>query len=87
MPNIKSAKKRVLVTNKKKISNNDYRSSMRTAIKKCEVLIHEKKNEEAKEAFLTAVKRIDKACSKGVIKKNTAARYKSNLAKKINELK
>lgn len=87
MPNIKSAKKRVLVTNKKKVSNNDYRASMRTAIKKCEALIHDKKNEEAKEAFLTAVKRIDKACSKGVIKKNTAARYKSNLAKKINELK
>ncbi len=87
MPNIKSAKKRVLVTAKKKVTNNDYRASMRTAIKKCEALIHDKNVDEAKTAFTTAVKKIDKACSKGVIKKNTAARYKSNLAKKINELK
>ena len=87
MPNIKSAKKRVLVTSKKKIANNDYRASMRTAIKKCEKLIHDKNVDEAKNAFLDATKKIDKACSKGVIKKNTAARYKSALAKKVNELK
>lgn len=87
MPNIKSAKKRVLVTSKKKVANNDYKSSMRTAIKKCEKLIHNKDIEEAENAFLESTKRIDKACSKGIIKKNTAARYKSNLAKKINELK
>lgn len=87
MPNIKSAKKRVLVTNKKKVANNDYKSSMRTAIKKCEKLIHDNNKEEINSAFLDATKKIDKACSKGVIKKNTAARYTSALSKKVNELK
>lgn len=87
MANIKSAKKRIKVIKKKKEANNTFRSSMRTAIKKCEKLIHDKDKKNAEVALMDAIKKIDKACSKGVVKKNTAARYKSNLVKKVNEMK
>lgn len=80
MPNIKSAKKRVLVTNKKSVNNNDTKSSMRTAMKKME------KNPSV-ENLTTAVKKIDKAAKANVIKKNTADRYKSRLTKLLNETK
>ena len=80
MPNIKSAKKRVLVTNKKSVSNNDVKSSMRTAIKKME-------KTPTNENLVAATKKIDKACKDNVIKKNTAARYKSRLSKMLNETK
>lgn len=80
MPNIKSAKKRVLVTEKKSVNNNDVKSSMRTAIKKME------KNP-SNENLVAANKKIDKAAKDNVIKKNTAARYKSRLSKMLNENK
>ena len=80
MPNIKSAKKRVLVTTKKNINNNDAKASMRTAIKKME-------KEPTSENLVAATKKIDKACKDNIIKKNTAARYKSRLSKLINENK
>jgi len=80
MPNIKSAKKRVLVTAKKSSNNNDIKSSMRTAIKKME-------KEPTNENLVAAVKKVDKACKSGVIKKNTADKYKSRLSKKLNETK
>lgn len=87
MPNIKSAKKRVITSRSNKVANNDYRSSMRTAIKACDKMIHDKNKDEAIKALNLATKRIDKALAKGVIKKNTAARYKSRLALQVNGLK
>lgn len=84
MANIKSAKKRILTTNKKTVLNNTFKSSMKTAIKKVE---KSTTKEEATVNLKTAIKRIDNACSKGIIAKNTAARYKSRLAKKVNEMK
>lgn len=80
MPNIKSAKKRVLVTAKKSSNNNDIKASMKTAIKKME-------KEPTNENLVAAVKKVDKACKNGVIKKNTADKYKSRLSKKLNETK
>ncbi len=87
MPNIKSAVKRVSVIEKKTLRNNMIKSGYRTAVKKFEATVEAGNKEEATVAFTAAVKKIDQACSKGVIKKNTASRKKSNLAKKLNEMK
>ena len=84
MPNIKSAKKRVQVIEKKTLRNNMIKSSYKTAVRKFEEAIEAGKVEEAKKLFSEATKKIDQACTKGVIVKNTAARKKSSLSKKLN---
>ena len=84
MPNIKSAIKRVSVIEKKTLRNNMIKSGYKSAVKKFEQAIEAGNIEEAKTLFSQATKKIDQACSKGVIVKNTAARKKSNLAKKLN---
>ena len=84
MPNIKSAKKRVKVIEKKTLRNNMIKTSYKTAVKKFEEAINAKNLEEAKVLLSEATKKIDQACTKGVIVKNTAARKKSNLSKKLN---
>lgn len=84
MPNIKSAKKRVKVIEKKTLRNNMIKTSYKTAVKKFEEAINAGKIEEAKVLLSEATKKIDQACTKGVIVKNTAARKKSNLSKKLN---
>lgn len=83
MPNIKSAKKRVKVTKVKNLQNKIFTSSLRSTIKKADVAITtnaENKNE----TLIAAVKSIDKAVAKGILHKNTAARKKSRLTKKLN---
>ena len=87
MPNIKSAIKRVNVIEKKTLQNNMIKTGYRTAVKKFEASVEAGNKEEATANFKAAVKKIDQACTKGVIKKNTASRKKSNLAKKLNEMK
>ena len=84
MPNIKSAKKRVKVIEKKTLRNNMIKSGYKSAVRKFEEAIEAGKIDEAKVLFSEATKKIDQACSKGVIVKNTAARKKSNLSKKLN---
>ena len=81
MPNIKSAKKRVLVTKKETVLNNDVKARMKTAIKKVEKAATK---EEAATLSLEAIKRIDNAASKGVIKANTRDRYKTRVQKIVN---
>ena len=84
MPNIKSAIKRVSVIEKKTLRNNMIKSEYKTSIKKFEEALANNNIEEATKLFSVATRKIDQACSKGVIVKNTAARKKSNLAKKLN---
>ena len=84
MPNIKSAKKRVSIIEKKTLRNNMVKSEYKSAVKKFEEAISASNIEEAKSLFVIATKKIDQACTKGIIVKNTAARKKSNLAKKLN---
>ena len=84
MPNIKSAIKRVDVIEKKTLRNNMIKSGYKSAVKKFELAVEAGNKEEATTLFSTATKKIDQACAKGVIVKNTAARKKSNLAKKLN---
>lgn len=84
MPNIKSAIKRVSVIETKTLQNNMIKSEYKTAVRKFEAAVAEGNKEKAQEAFKLATKKIDGACSKGIIKQNTASRKKSNLAKKLN---
>ena len=84
MPNIKSAIKRVSVIEKKTLRNSMIKSEYKTAIKRFEEALANNNVEEATKLFSVATKKIDQACTKGVIVKNTAARKKSNLAKKLN---
>lgn len=78
MPNIKSAKKRVLTTKKETELNNVVKTSMRTAIKNVEKA---STKEDAVAKSAVAIKRIDNAASKGVIKANTRDRYKKRVQK------
>ena len=84
MPNIKSAIKRVSVIETKTLKNNMIKSEYKTAVKKFEAAVAEGNKEKATEALKLATKKIDGACSKGIIKQNTASRKKSKLAKKLN---
>ena len=83
MPNIKSAKKRVLVSAANYERNKAYRSGLRTAVKKANAAI-ESGAADMEVAVKVAVKKIDQAAAKGLIHKNKAARKKSQLAKKLN---
>lgn len=87
MPNMKNAKKKVIVDAKKKTSNNVFKASMRTAMKNVEKAIANKDQALAKTNLEVAIKRIDKAKSKGIVTPNFAARNKSRLTKKVNEMK
>ncbi|WP_096201327.1 30S ribosomal protein S20 [Bacillus sp. FJAT-45350] len=86
MPNIKSAIKRVKVSDKRRAQNAAVKSALRTAVKNFEVKAESKEVEGAKEALLLATKKLDKAANKGLIHKNTASRQKSRLQKKLNEI-
>ena len=87
MPKIKSAIKRTRIIEKKTRRNNMIKSGYRTAVKKFEQAVEAGNVDEATTLFSEATKKIDQACTKGVIVKNTAARKKSNLAKKLNAVK
>ena len=86
MANIKSAKKRVLVNRKKAERNKSIKSAVKTSIKKVEVAIEAKDKEAAVAALQNAISTIDKAATKGVSHKNTAARKVSRLSKAVNTL-
>ena len=86
MPNIKSAIKRVSVIEKKTLRNNMVKSGYKSAVKKFEQAVEAGNKEEATKLLASATKKVDQACTKGVIVKNTAARKKSNLAKKLNAM-
>ena len=82
VPNIKSAKKRVLVSASKTARNKAVKSNLKTTIKKAETAIAE--GGDSSEAIRLAIKRIDQAQAKGILHKNTAARRKSKLVRKLN---
>ena len=86
MPNIKSAVKRVSIIEKKTLQNNMIKSEYKTAVRKFENAVSAGNKEEAEKLLVAATKKVDGACSKGVIKANTASRKKSNMAKKLNAL-
>lgn len=83
MPNIKSAKKRVLVSKTRAARNKSANSALKTAIKKAHVAVET--NAADKEAVVrAAIKKVDQAQAKGLLHKNNADRKKSALAKLLN---
>ena len=86
MANIKSAKKRILVSQKRADRNKAIRSKVKTAIKKVNAAIEANDKAAASEALTKAVSAIDKATQKGVYHKNTAARKVSRLTVAGNKL-
>ena len=84
MPNIKSAKKRVLVAEARNARNKANKSALKTAIKKFEAAAVEGNRTEAEGTYKVAVKAIDKAAAKGLLHKNNAAHKKSTLTLKLN---
>lgn len=85
LANIKSAKKRVRLNEEQRVKNQAFKSSMRTAIKEFEKKLDNQDVEGAKAVFLLAEQKVDKAVSKGLIHKNTAARKKSQMERKLNQ--
>ena len=86
MPNIKSAKKRTLVTEKKTAQNKIVKSHVKNVTKKFLAVVASGDKAAATAMFPDVCSTIDGAVTKGVLKKNTAANKKSGLAKKLNAM-
>lgn len=86
MPNIKSAKKRVLVTRAKSMQNQMVKSALKTVLKKFDAAVASGNKQEAEVAYRTAVKTVDQACAKHIMHKNNAANKKSALTLKLNAM-
>ena len=86
MANIKSAKKRVLIAEANRQRNVAFKSSIKTAVKKALALATESDKDALASAISAVYKLCDKAVSKGVLHKNTAARKKSRLVLAIKKL-
>ena len=86
MANIKSAKKRILVTEKKAARNKAIRSRVKTSIKKVDAAIAAGDKTAAAAALVNATSELEKATSKGVYHKNTSSRKVSRLAQAVNKL-
>ena len=86
MPNIKSAKKRVITSRKKAVGNNTIEASRKTAIKNVEKSVKAGNKEEAANKLNIALQRIDKSAKSWLIHQNKAARLKSRLTKSVNSM-
>ncbi len=86
MANHKSALKRIRSNERKRLRNRLVRNRTRTFVKKAQAEIGSGEASNAREATLEAIRELDKAVSKGVLHKNTAARRKSRLMKQLNSL-
>jgi small subunit ribosomal protein S20 len=80
----RSAKKRIEITRKRTERNRRIKSSLKTAIKRFHEALAEGNQEEIRARLRKALVSIDKAVTKGILHKNTAARRKSRLTKKAN---
>lgn len=86
MANHKSAEKRVRQNAKRKEINRSNRSKVRTQIKKLRATIARHDKKESGELLNPTISLIDKAVNKGIMHRNTAARYKSRLTRHVSEL-
>jgi small subunit ribosomal protein S20 len=86
MPQIKSAIKRVKTSKKSHLRNISYKSKIKSSIKKFNLAISEKKEEESIKYFKDAISILDKSVNKGILPKNTTSRQKSSLTIKLNTL-
>ena len=86
MPNHKSAEKRVRQNEKRRAVNRSNRSDLRTQIKKLRTSLTASDKNQSQELLNPTVSAIDKAVNKGILHKNTAARYKSRLSGHVGKL-
>jgi small subunit ribosomal protein S20 len=86
MANHKSAEKRVRQNEKRNAINRSNRSKLRTQVKKLRAAVASSDKSLSTELLNPTVSTIDKAVNKGIIHKNTAARYKSRLTKHVAEI-
>ena len=86
MPNIKSAKKRVLVNETKAALNKAHKSELKTNLKKFDAAVAEGNRSEADIAYKVAVKAVDQAAARGLLHKNNAAHKKSAMTIKLNKM-
>ena len=86
MAHSKASKKRVFIGERNAARNQAIRSRTRTFVNKVLAAVEAKNVDEAKSALSAAYKELDKAVTKGVIKKNAASRKKSRLTLKVNSL-
>ena len=86
MPNHKSAEKRVRQNEKRRLINRSNRSSLRTQIKKLRAALASGDKKLSLDLLNPTISTIDKAVNKGILHKNTAARYKSRLTAHVNNL-
>jgi small subunit ribosomal protein S20 len=84
LPNIKSAKKRVEIAQVRAQENSIIKTSLKTSLKKFKTSLDSNDDTTIKEAYASAVSTVDKAVSKGVIKKNTANNKKASLGKQLS---
>ena len=84
MANIKSSKKRVLISEARAARNKSIRSAVKTSIKKVEAAVAANDKDAAQAALTAATSTIGKAAAKGIYHKNNAARKISRLAKAVN---
>ncbi len=85
MPNIKSAEKRVRQNVKRELRNRRTKSMLKSSIRRFEESLQGGDMEEAKVKLNAAVRQIDRAATRGVVHKNTAARKKSRLSRIFNQ--
>ena len=86
MANIKSAMKRIRTSERRRVRNAAVRSTVRTSVKSTRTAIEGGQADQARESLLRTIQVLDKAATKGVIHKNTAARRKSRLTRQLNAL-
>ena len=86
MPNHKSAEKRVRQNEKRRAVNRSNRSDLRTQIKKLRSALTASDKTQSQELLTPTVSAIDKAVNKGILHKNTAARYKSRLSTHVAKI-
>lgn len=86
MANHQSAKKRIRQNLKKRLINRSNRSRLRTEIKRLRAFLSEGDKQGSQTQLQPTISLIDKMVNKGILHKNTAARYKSRLTKHVNEL-
>jgi small subunit ribosomal protein S20 len=86
MPNHKSAEKRVRQSEKRRAINRGHKTKVRTYIKKLRAALDSGKGDEVQKVLPDAISVIDKSVQKGVLHKNAAARYKSRLTVRANQV-
>ncbi len=86
LPNIKSAKKRVQLTEVRNARNKAEKTALKTDMKKFDAAVAEGNRTAAEGAYKVAVKAVDKAAAKGILHKNNAAHKKSSMTLKLNKI-